>query len=309
MTLHLVKAFGVSPLKRIDRLLFVAHRKDRARQITRTGTGQKLFRQGADHIPLVGARVLRFVNQHMVDTAVELVEHPRGHRVDFQHFAGAGNHVFIVKKSAGAFGLGKAFENFDREPQNRFARFGHINRFQIARMTEDAGLFLAQTFIEIGIFLTQFLGHEVFARIAVGFQKYRDIIIMQRRSGFLGGQHRRKHGSIFLVCLQTCFHTLRRIFQNGPRKDFAFEKIRLGAVHRLVGTNLQHITKPRRDAFDRAIGFDEPVKGAALARDVGQQFIECRLVNPRHHKGERLPERACLLSARHRQHIVTHLPQ
>ena len=39
---------------------------------------EELLGQAADHLPLVGVGVLRLVDQHMVDAAVELVEHPGG---------------------------------------------------------------------------------------------------------------------------------------------------------------------------------------------------------------------------------------
>ena len=60
-----------------DRLLLVADREDGAHHtIARTFAGRKLRDQMSNDVPLPRARVLRLVDQHMVDAAVELVMHP-----------------------------------------------------------------------------------------------------------------------------------------------------------------------------------------------------------------------------------------
>src|SRR5262249_20794661 len=64
------------PLERENRLLLVAHRKDRATDGARAGAGEKFAGETADDFPLLGAGVLRFVDQDVVDTLVELVMHP-----------------------------------------------------------------------------------------------------------------------------------------------------------------------------------------------------------------------------------------
>ena len=65
-------------LKREDRLLFVADGKNRALDHARARPGKEFRGQPAHDLPLLGARVLRFVDQHVVDAAVELVVHPGG---------------------------------------------------------------------------------------------------------------------------------------------------------------------------------------------------------------------------------------
>src|SRR5207302_8217223 len=64
-------------LKREDRLLLVADREDRAGDaIARAFAGGEFGDDVVDDIPLPGARVLRLVDQHMINAAVELVMHP-----------------------------------------------------------------------------------------------------------------------------------------------------------------------------------------------------------------------------------------
>jgi hypothetical protein len=65
-------------LEGVDRLLLVTDREDRAaHMLTRSFAGKKLLGELAHHRPLVGAGVLRLVDQDVVDAAVELVLHPR----------------------------------------------------------------------------------------------------------------------------------------------------------------------------------------------------------------------------------------
>ena len=48
------------------------------RTCARAGAGEELGRQAPDDLPLLRARVLRLVDQHVIDAAVELVVHPGG---------------------------------------------------------------------------------------------------------------------------------------------------------------------------------------------------------------------------------------
>ncbi len=91
---------GGGALKRKDRLLFVAdreHRPDHA--IARAGAGGEFGNDVRDDVPLPGTGVLRFVDQHMIDAAVELVMHPAGrHAVEHrQRFV---DQIVIVEQAA-----------------------------------------------------------------------------------------------------------------------------------------------------------------------------------------------------------------
>src|SRR5258706_12363531 len=69
---------GIRALETEDRLLLVAHRKDRAWQriSAHAVTGEEFLRELADDLPLFGAGVLRLIDEDMVEPAIELVEHP-----------------------------------------------------------------------------------------------------------------------------------------------------------------------------------------------------------------------------------------
>ena len=75
---RLAEADGVGTLETVDRLLFVAHGEQRAWLFPRTGASEKLRRQRVDDRPLLGVRILGFVDQDVIDAAVDLVQHPRG---------------------------------------------------------------------------------------------------------------------------------------------------------------------------------------------------------------------------------------
>ena len=65
-------------LEREDRLLLVAHREHGAMALAGALADEELGGQSAQDVPLLGGGVLRLVEQHVVDAAVELEEHPGG---------------------------------------------------------------------------------------------------------------------------------------------------------------------------------------------------------------------------------------
>ena len=67
-----------SALEREDRLLLVSDRKDSAFDGARAGAGEEFGGQATDDFPLLRTRILRLVDQHVVDAAIELVVYPGG---------------------------------------------------------------------------------------------------------------------------------------------------------------------------------------------------------------------------------------
>src|SRR5579883_2121481 len=65
-------------LKRIDRLLLVADGKNRASAKMRSGAGGEFSHKPPHDLPLLMTRVLRLVDQEMIDAEIELVVHPGG---------------------------------------------------------------------------------------------------------------------------------------------------------------------------------------------------------------------------------------
>src|ERR1700761_2540818 len=73
---HFVEHIRRSALKRKDRLFLVADSKECARLAAASGSGEEFAGEMFENAPLRWARILRFVNKDMVDTRIELVEHP-----------------------------------------------------------------------------------------------------------------------------------------------------------------------------------------------------------------------------------------
>ena len=87
-------------LKRKDRLLLVADRKDRARDaIARAFARGEFGNDMGDDVPLPRAGILRLVDQHVIDAAVELVVHPAG-RDPVQHRQCLVDQIVIVEQAA-----------------------------------------------------------------------------------------------------------------------------------------------------------------------------------------------------------------
>ncbi len=87
-------------LKRKDRLLLVADREDGAHDaVARALAGGEFGNDVGDDLPLPRAGILRLVDQHMVDAAIELVVHPAG-RDAGKHVQRLVDQVVIVEQAA-----------------------------------------------------------------------------------------------------------------------------------------------------------------------------------------------------------------
>ena len=87
-------------LKREDRLLLIANRKDRALDaVARACAGGELGRQTIDDVPLSRASVLCLIDQNMIDAAVELEMNPARRHVG-QHVIGLVDQVIVIEQAA-----------------------------------------------------------------------------------------------------------------------------------------------------------------------------------------------------------------
>ncbi len=104
MFLHLVKAIRIGALKGIDRLLLVAHDKDRPALVGRRAFAcGKLLRQKADHLPLRRARVLRLVDEDVINPSIELEQDPCSHARIGQELVRLVDQIVEIKLAAGEF--------------------------------------------------------------------------------------------------------------------------------------------------------------------------------------------------------------
>src|SRR5580658_11314453 len=79
-----VELARIGTLKTEDRLLFVAHSEQSARDLCRALAGEEFLCEFFQDRPLCGASVLGLVHQDMVDAVIELVEYPGRRTLLFQ---------------------------------------------------------------------------------------------------------------------------------------------------------------------------------------------------------------------------------
>ena len=80
-------------------MLLVAHGEDRPVDGARAGAGKKLLGQKPDDLPLLRTRILRLVDQHVIDALIELVMHP-GRAILAQQGAGLVDQIVVVEQPA-----------------------------------------------------------------------------------------------------------------------------------------------------------------------------------------------------------------
>ena len=99
LSAHGREGAGLDALEAVDRLFRVADGEDRAQGVVPALAGEEIRGERADDRPLPGVGVLGLVDQHMVDPAVQLVEHPeRGIPVLDQPLH-PGDQVVVVEPS------------------------------------------------------------------------------------------------------------------------------------------------------------------------------------------------------------------
>jgi hypothetical protein len=129
------EALGRGALEREDRLLLVGDGEYGAAHRSGAQAAEKLRRQGAKDVPLLGRRVLALVQQDMLEAAVELEEHPRGIGLHGQQPMRIGDQVGEIQAAArdlGAF-VQSAVSQGERERARGVLRHGR-------RQDERAGI-------------------------------------------------------------------------------------------------------------------------------------------------------------------------
>ena len=92
----------IGSLEAEDGLFDVADGEHGAVDLPGALSGEELGGQRADDLPLLGTGVLGLVDQHVVDAAVELVQHPRRVAFLLQQPHGMEDQVVVVEQRAGA---------------------------------------------------------------------------------------------------------------------------------------------------------------------------------------------------------------
>jgi hypothetical protein len=134
---HLIERLRRRALKREDRLLLVADGVDRAPPCLCAFAGKKFRDQRPHDRPLFRAGVLRLVDQHVVDAAVELVVHP-GRGDALQQRQRLVDQVVVVQETAPVLFGAIAREHGVRDGDQRRAAVAGCNRAAAGDQRADA---------------------------------------------------------------------------------------------------------------------------------------------------------------------------
>ena len=150
ITPHIGKLPGRGVLERVDRLLFVADRKNRPPARTRSGAGGEFGGEPGYDLPLLLAGVLRLVDEQMVDAEVELVVHPGGADVA-QEIERLVDQVVVIDQAAALFFFLKAGQHRMGDGEQRRAAVAAGDGATALQDGADAFLLGAQALDQGGV--------------------------------------------------------------------------------------------------------------------------------------------------------------
>src|SRR5262249_44635629 len=134
--------FQRRPLKRKNRLLFIADREDRAlERPTRADTGGELGYPLPDDLPLLFGGVLRLIDQQKIYPEVERVVRPCS--VDaVEQAAGLVDQIVVVEEAVAILFGTVARNDFDRDGNQRRCAVTHRRTTSPGVQLDNAGAFL-----------------------------------------------------------------------------------------------------------------------------------------------------------------------
>ncbi len=167
----------VCALERVDRLFLIAHGEQRARPFARTGTGEELLCQALDDRPLRRVRVLRLVDQDMIDAAVDLVQHPGCGARAREQIERLDDQIVIVERGLAA--LPPLVIAHDRvgEEEHGAARFRHAEMRKLVLEMSELGLCTIEHGCDHRLGLGEALAANLCSGLSPAFQEHK----LQRR--------------------------------------------------------------------------------------------------------------------------------
>ncbi len=129
--------------------------------------GEELLGQRADDVPLHRARILRLVHQDVIETAVELVEHPFDSARRSQQARGLADQVVEVERGLPGLGGAVALHDGIAQPHERQRGIEELQLAALFVQSDHALLRAREQRVDIGVRRRELLGHQRLARIAV----------------------------------------------------------------------------------------------------------------------------------------------
>src|SRR5580693_1945523 len=137
MARHLRKFLWRRVLKRIDRLFFVADGEYRTSYAARASAGGEFSREPAHNLPLLVARVLRLVDQHVIDAEIQLKMHPG--RIDIgEKLQRLVDQVIVIEKATALLFFGVARDDRVHDGQQGGAAIPQRNAAAAFKQCPDA---------------------------------------------------------------------------------------------------------------------------------------------------------------------------
>ena len=175
ISLHPAELGGLGALEREDRLLLVADREHRAADLARARAGGELGGEALDDLPLPVARVLRLVDQHMVDAEVELVVHPLRARLGEQSERLVDQVVVVEQAAPGLLGA-IARDHLVRDGDERGGALARLDRAAACDQAGQSRLLVRQALGERGMLSCQRRGHDRPSHLQLVGQEDRQVL-------------------------------------------------------------------------------------------------------------------------------------
>ena len=290
MAPHLLVLARRGALEREDRLLLVADGEQGAgEQTARAGAGGELRHQLAHDPPLLLARVLRLVDQDVVEAEIELVMHPTG--IDpVEHRAGLVDQVVVVEEAAAVLLGAVAGDHLARERDQRGGAVAADDGAAPRHQRFEAGFLGFQPRVERGMLFGERPGDDRRSRLTLVGEEHAEIRVGSRR--IARGERFREARCLLLV--------LRAALLEGRRRRGPFRERQVRPIDNLLvdhgeivrGIDAERAAELRDRLLEAARGFEPPRDLLTLP----DRFLQLRAHGRIGRAGHRVPERAAELA-------------
>ncbi len=284
-------------LKRKDRLLLVPDREHRSHHaVARAGARGEFGNDVRDDVPLPRAGVLRFVDQHMIDAAVELVVNPaRGDAVE--HFQRLVDQIVIVEQAALLLLAAVVGRRRGSDIKKRLgAVAGHQGAAAFDQGKNSPGFRFDQ--LAYGrIVVREFLRHHRFAGRAIGFrEEYAEILVDLRSAG----EHQRtaQPRGLVLIGLVSGFQNQGDVLPSRSRQVGSVDDVTFDILDPIVGIYAKRRRNLRGGGMRAAGGICPCHKVIAAEAGLAHDVLEGDVGGARHRRHQRAARRAIGIARR-----------
>ena len=269
-------------------MLLVADREDRPSDQARAGASEKFGGEAGDDFPLLRARILRLVDQHVVDPLIELVVHP-GRALRAEQRQRLVDEIVVIKLPApilhrlvtGEHGIG------DGDERRRAVAAGH--GFAALDEPKHPLALAAEALGKLGVGELRRSGEDLLARLELTGDK--DLLI---KAGALRGARRRRGKEPPRLLVVALAAPLKGLGGGRPLrcwKDGAIRHLAFDPLDRIVPADAERAAKCGDGRLDAAAVVDPGAHRIALADCLADHVLERLVGCPRNGARQRAAER------------------